>query len=478
MQGLSVGGLVADRYKLRRRVGEGATGVVWEAAHALTRKRVALKILKAGASAGRQRFEREVKAAAAASHPHVVEVFDFFEWTEGTFVIVMELLEGETLGERLRREGRLALGDVATLLVPAISALGSAHSHGIIHRDFKPENVFLVRGGVDPPTVKVVDFGIAKVVAASGDGARSLTLTGGRELLGTPYYMAPEQIFLERVDARTDVWSVGVVLYECLAGTRPTEAENMGAVMRRIMNADFVPLRERAPHLPEEVTSLVTRMLRTDPNDRPAHLGEVLEVLEAYTTARAPSFGPPLVAEAIVSDSGVRPSDPSAETQRLDAARVPDERSDTHGGLELALAHGRRRRIAGVSAVASLVLLSAVLAYRSVSSSRQALRSSESPAESGPRAGAVQVRMAESSARSEPATAASLAVVTPPLPSATATPTPHALGSATSMAVVTSPAPTARRAAASASVSAAAAPTPPAAKPSNDQGGIVDVPPF
>src|SRR6185436_11140453 len=167
----------------------------------------------------RKRFLREASAASALQHPHVVEILDVFDFETHAPVLVMELLRGETLGKKLQRDERLSLEETAALMVPVVSALGAAHALGIVHRDIKPENVFLSDAGKER-VVKVLDFGIAKL-AAQPDCEVSALHTNVGAMLGTPSYMAPEQAAGEGVDHRVDIWSLGVLLYECLSGSRP-----------------------------------------------------------------------------------------------------------------------------------------------------------------------------------------------------------------------------------------------------------------
>jgi eukaryotic-like serine/threonine-protein kinase len=292
----SAGTMVADRFRLERRLGEGGMGVVWEATHTVTRKPVALKFLKRSHEDGRavQRFLREARAASAVRHPSVVEVHDVLELDDGSPVMVMELLHGETLAERLRRRGALPLSEVASIMVHVCSALGAAHALGIVHRDLKPENIFLESAPEAPDRrerreVKVLDFGIAKLTATEGDAAHTGATTGTGAVLGSPYYMAPEQLFAEKdLDHRADIWALGVILYEALSGVRPTQAPNLGQIYKMVMTDAIVPLREKAPELPPAVTDLVGRMLTRDRAGRPRDVREVLSVLSEHTKEAFP----------------------------------------------------------------------------------------------------------------------------------------------------------------------------------------------
>jgi serine/threonine-protein kinase len=318
------GVVIAERYELVRQLGEGGMGEVWAAVHTVTRKPVALKFLKgSGRADERRRFLREARAASVVRHPAVVQVHDILE-ESGTPVLVMDLLTGVTLAQRLSERGSLSLGEVARILVPVVSAVGTAHSLGIIHRDLKPENIFLcdtVDGSLD---VKVLDFGVAKLTATEGDAAQTAGLTRTGEILGTPYYMSPEQVFGEHdIDHRADIWSIGVILYECLAGVRPFEGDNVGQILKKVMMGGRALLERTAPGLPADVCLLVNRMLCNDRDARPKDLREVLDALRPYTDSSAPSFGTARSPIVIVVPAGdktpVPTTDPFSRTSAADA---------------------------------------------------------------------------------------------------------------------------------------------------------------
>jgi serine/threonine protein kinase len=321
--------LIAGRYRLERHLGEGGMGTVWSALHVVTRRTVAMKFLRQAVAHKtdlRQRFLREAQAASALRHPNVVEVIDVFDLPDRSPVIVMELLEGETLGEKLVRDERLSMEETAAVMLPVVSAVGAAHAHGIIHRDLKPENVFLARTN-DGGSVKVLDFGIAKLLnEQQHDQGRSLLVTESGSLLGTPCYMAPEQMGNANVDFRADIWSLGVMLYECLSGTRPIEGQNMAEVFARLMGDAIVPLDRLAPELPHDVTALVTQMLTRDPNRRLQDLSEVTKVLGRFGRVTVPSFGPP---RSVVSDGTHEPPLRKSVPPRSDGSSASSIRRTT-----------------------------------------------------------------------------------------------------------------------------------------------------
>jgi serine/threonine-protein kinase len=271
-------------------------GQVWAATHTITGRSLALKFVRDPqrfSPDAKRRFVREARAAASVRHPNVVDVLDVVETDEGLPVLVMERLFGETLARKVAREGALPIERVARIMLPVVEAVGTAHAAGIVHRDLKPDNIFLTDGG-EAPLVKVLDFGIAKLIPQSPETLESaLTTTGA--ILGTPYYMAPEQCFGERdVDHRVDVWALGVVLYECLAGKRPLEGENFGQILKLITKDDIAPLENFAPATPSDVLECVGRMLSMDRHARPQDLREVYAVLGKLLglPSGAPPFGP------------------------------------------------------------------------------------------------------------------------------------------------------------------------------------------
>jgi serine/threonine protein kinase len=293
---MAQGNLVAGRYRLDRHLGEGGMGSVWSATHVVTRRSVAMKFLKPALQHKheiRQRFLREAQTASALRHPNVVEVLDVFDLEDRSPVMVMELLEGETLGQKLMRDERLSTEETAALMLPVIGAVGSAHAAGIVHRDLKPENIFLARAD-DGLQIKVLDFGIAKLSAEHYlNQGQSVLETEAGSMLGTPCYMAPEQISNVGVDHRADIWSLGVILYECLSGTRPIEGQNLAEVIARLLNEVITPLDRLAPELPHELSALVQQMLSRDAKRRPQDLHELSKVLGHYTHVRVPAFGEP-----------------------------------------------------------------------------------------------------------------------------------------------------------------------------------------
>jgi serine/threonine protein kinase len=327
--GQSAGGVVAEKYLLEHMLGSGGMGVVWAARHLDSSAPVALKFLRTSHGGADEpdslkRFLREARAAASVRHPHVVAIREVLELAGGRPVMVMELLAGESLRTRLARPPRLTLEETAAILLPVASAVGTAHAQGIVHRDLKPDNIFLSRDGDGRTVVKVLDFGIAKVTRPADDhSSHGHGLTGSGEVLGTPNYMSPEQVFGERdIDQRCDIWALGVILYECLSGIVPTKATNVGQVFKLIVAGGIKPLEAVLPGAPADITALVNRMLARRRDQRPFDLNEIARVLRAHTQISVPAFAPPQIpgVSPPAEDGAGEPAPNSDETlKRFDA---------------------------------------------------------------------------------------------------------------------------------------------------------------
>ena len=259
-------GARVDRYRIIDVVGAGAMGVVYAAEDTVLRRSVALKVVRSqpGRSdeALRARLLREARAACAVRHPHVVPVHDVLELPDGSPVLVMDLLSGETLRSRLERTRVLTIEQTIDVFLAVLSALETAHALGVVHRDLKPENIFLCASAAGVLDARIVDFGVAKLTATDPGAADTAGLTETGALVGTPYYMSPEQAFGEKdIDGRADLWAVGVMLYECVSGVRPTEARNVGQVLKTLAHLSFRPLTEVVPEVPAGLAALVQSLL-------------------------------------------------------------------------------------------------------------------------------------------------------------------------------------------------------------------------
>ncbi len=283
-----VGTLLAGRYRLDSILGRGGTGVVFEATHNWTGRHVAVKLLRPEHSRDlslTRRFLQEARAAANIVHPNVVQVLDMGNEPDGTVHLVLELLEGVSLGKHLEDEGTLSVAETLSVLVPIMDALVVAHRQGIIHRDLKPDNVFLHRDGAGRRVPKLLDFGTAKMVDAAWGSA---TQTG--TLVGTPFYMSPEQAEGKKEQGPpTDVWSMGVMLYRCASGTLPFWADTPTKLLIEIIRAEHEKLEERAPDVPLAFASVVDRALEPDVEKRWPTMQAMLDALrEAAEDANIP----------------------------------------------------------------------------------------------------------------------------------------------------------------------------------------------
>jgi serine/threonine protein kinase len=275
------GDLIAGKYRIERTLGRGGMGVVFGVIHELTGKRFAVKWLHGDAmpssSQASKRFAREARLASRFAHPNVVQVYDFGE-VDGSFYMVMEWLDGESLAERLERTGPLDFPTARALLLPCMWAMDKAHAAGIVHRDLKPANIFLCCATEHrPERVKVIDFGISKWLGEPGE-INSLATQSGT-LLGTPYYISPEQLRGHGVDSRTDIYAFGVILYEMLSGQRPFPADNFGELVLQIATATPVPLCELVPDLWPQVDAIVARAMARSADERFQNLSQLIAAL-------------------------------------------------------------------------------------------------------------------------------------------------------------------------------------------------------
>jgi len=258
--------ILADKYQLERLLGQGGMGAVYVAMNLALQRRVALKVMNdefAAKPDAVERFHREAIAASRVSHPSIVQVFDAGRF-EGKPWISMELLDGESLAHRLQR-GRMTVDEAVAMATGILSALEEVHREGVIHRDLKPDNIFLAYHRDGTWTPKILDFGVAKV--AREDGLHRLTMTGA--VVGTALYLAPEQAQGVRdIDARIDVYAMGVVLCECLSGQRPYDVKSLGELIGKMLSEPPRSLGTLAPDLPAELVPVVDRCLAFDRAER------------------------------------------------------------------------------------------------------------------------------------------------------------------------------------------------------------------
>jgi serine/threonine-protein kinase len=287
------GEVLGGKYLLQKRLGGGGMGDVYRAENQLIGRTVAIKVLRKECVANdelKQRFLQEGRAANRVRHPHVVDVLDISTDEDGTPFIVQEYLQGKDFRQLLRENGRiLPIDKILDVIVPIAEAVGAAHDRGVIHRDLKPDNIFLheENGKVIP---KLLDFGISQVLGPQAD----MRLTAPGIAMGTPAFMSPEQVVgASNLDARCDVWALGVILYEAASGTLPFKAENSNAFMVKVASESPIPLYEAAPHVSYEYVEVVTKCLRRDKNARYSTAGELAKELDKLRVNRRKSDLPP-----------------------------------------------------------------------------------------------------------------------------------------------------------------------------------------
>lgn len=273
---LDPGTVLDDRFVIRRSLGSGGMAVVVEAEHIRLRQKVAIKLLRPEYSANPDliiRFVREARAAACLRSEHVVAVMDVNSLPAGIPYMVMEYLDGADLGARLAQHGPLPVDALVEYLLQALAGLGEAHHHGIVHRDLKPQNLFLTRREDGSPLIKVLDFGISKL---TGPEFTLQNLTANVGFLGSPFYVSPEQIRdPSRIDARTDIWSLGVVMYELLTGRVPFPQKTAPALITAICSGEPAALTTLRPGLPVELCAIIDRCLQKQPEKRFANVQDL-----------------------------------------------------------------------------------------------------------------------------------------------------------------------------------------------------------
>jgi serine/threonine-protein kinase len=332
-----VGTVLAGRYRIEHLLGSGGMGSVYRAEHVLMRKACAVKVLHREMTQVKEvvaRFEREAVAAARIEHPNVATATDFGQLENGSFYLVLEFIEGKSLSQLIADTGPLPEQRALLITRQIADALAAAHGAGIVHRDLKPDNVMLVSKDGAADFVKVLDFGIAKIKLEE-PGPDQQALTRLNTVMGTPEYMSPEQARGEPVDHRADLYTVGVILYEMLAGTSPFRHEEFVVVLTRKLTEDAPPLPE---HVSAGTRELVGRLLQRVPDDRPGTAAEVVARVDSilgYSPAPSVAFAP-------VSGQAARRKSPSpgvAFANTVVAAPAPSVgREPLFTGLKAALA--------------------------------------------------------------------------------------------------------------------------------------------
>jgi tRNA A-37 threonylcarbamoyl transferase component Bud32 len=265
--------VLGGRYKIIRKIGEGGMGIVYEAEHVMIEKRVGLKVLREDFSSREdvvERFRQEAKSASRIGHPNIIDISDFGVTPSGANYFVMELLSGHDLATELEKKGPLQAPRAMALAVQCARALGAAHAKGIVHRDMKPENIFLLRRESGEDYVKIVDFGIAKMsdIETDGQPGRKLTKTG--MIFGTPEYMSPEQAGGKKLDHRVDIYAMGIILYELLTGRVPFVGDTFMGILTQHMFETAAPIAAANPaaQVPPELERIIFKALAKNPDDR------------------------------------------------------------------------------------------------------------------------------------------------------------------------------------------------------------------
>ncbi len=446
--------VVAGKYRIERVLGEGGMGTVLAATHLTLERPVALKILRAGGDArSTERLLREARAVATLRSEHVVAVTDCGTAEDGSPYLAMELLEGCDLGSYLEEHGPLSLDEACTCIVHACEGLAEAHARGIVHRDVKPRNLFRTRRVDGRVLVKVLDFGIAKrTVEADADPC----LTRDGEAVGSPAYMSPEQLRGAPLDARTDVWSLGAVLYELLTGRLPFEGASLAVLRERVLEPLAHSLQALRQDVPDAVARIVGRCLEPATQRRVADVAELAEALAPFAS---PTYGDvtgaPQRARAILDRHRCARGDGASADATSPGAPAPtDLRSRSHvtASFHPSALEGKPTPTGGRpwgAAVGALAL--GLLVFAGVS------RMAKDPGSGLPPL--VAAASAPLSSTSMPPTATS----NPPLP--TATPSPAPSPTTTTATLVSAPLrrPAPQR---SATPTATAAPSAPEAPPS------------
>jgi serine/threonine-protein kinase len=340
---LFIGRTLDDKYLIEERLGAGGMGAVYRARHLLMDRPVAIKVLRQGLvedEAARVRLQMEARAAVMLQHSNAVSVSDFGQTSEGCVYIVMELLEGRTLREIINKEAPLETARAISMMLQASEAVAAAHEAGIIHRDLKPSNILVTQSADQPAVVKVLDFGIAKLAADKlDDDDDATTLAQQSSVIGTPRYMAPEQSNGSELTPAADVYSLGVILYEMLAGMAPFTGTTPAEIAQKHAHDAPHSPREIVAAIPEDVERMVLRALEKQPLDRPANAREfrreLLETaerlgLEHQALETAPDI-------ETLRDAGVE--SPSGRLV-VDISRVREKRALSSGSNEIKVLGG------------------------------------------------------------------------------------------------------------------------------------------
>jgi eukaryotic-like serine/threonine-protein kinase len=423
-------GLRINNYEITSMIGEGGMGAVYLAVHPVMRRKAAIKLLRRELAQDKSlvsRFVNEARAASAIDHPNIIDVIDVgtlpADKGDGLPYMMMEFLDGESLARRLEQRGRLEVAEAVDVAIQTASALGAAHAKGIVHRDLKPDNLFLVADEMNPgrQRVKVLDFGIAKL---RGDIAGDSVKTSAGSIMGTPPYMSPEQCrgIVEEVDHRTDVYALGIILYEMLCGAPPFVSSGYGEVLVMHLTQPPPPPRSKNPAIPEGLEQTMLRTLAKRPEERFASMAELQTALGRVPTAgnwRAVHMPTPVEAAATMLPTppprAATPAPRAPTPAPSDQPLTPKSTtfSATTGIIEGVEGHRSRRPWLVAGGVAALVVAGGLAA-------RAILR----PAEPVMHAGGVPLDLPRAVTPPPPAPVVPAPAPEPPRPAPVAAPAP------------------------------------------------------
>lgn len=364
---MKVGDLLGSKYRVERLLGEGGMGVVVAAYHELLDQRVAVKLLYRDVADGeaQSRLLLEARSTAKLQSEHVARVIDVDVGQDGLPFIVMELLDGADLCEIADQRGAFAPWLVVDYILQALEGLAHAHAHGIIHRDLKPSNLFLATRPDGTQIIKILDFGISK--SADDESRRAQQLTGGRSVLGSPPYMSPEQVRSPKtVDHRTDIWSLGICMYELLTNSMPFGGDELQETFAQILEKRPTPIRSLVPIVPEGLEQVIWRCLSKKREERFSDVGELAKALLPFGSgawAQSPDRVQATLSRALLDDqAGPRVRGPSAGRIAIPLQRFDSQQPELHGTTNTVVRRydSKRRWIAIGIAVPALVGLTLI----------------------------------------------------------------------------------------------------------------------
>ncbi len=317
-----LGRIIAERYRIEQLLGRGGMGVVYRVEHVRIGKLMAMKLLHGALARDKdvvKRFKREAEAVSKLDHPNTVQVFDFGQ-SEGMMYLVMEYLSGRDLGQVIKEDGALPFDRVARIAAQVCGSVAQAHDRGIVHRNLKPENIMVIEGGAVADFVKVLDFGLAKLRESEENGEKSITRAGS--ILGTPYYMAPEHIRGEAVDARSDIYAVGALMYKAITGTPPFWASSPVGVLTMHLTEDVTPPSDKSTGIPPDADRILLKAMAKNPADRFQSMEQLRAELLAYLAIVGRDEG--LESGRLARVDGIIPSDSGRQREIATRGDVDD----------------------------------------------------------------------------------------------------------------------------------------------------------